>query len=112
MDGQRATAFQRRVYEALMEVPEGRVTTYGDLAARIGCRSPRAVGQALGENPFAPHVPCHRVLAGSLRLGGFNHQATGPALCRKRRLLRNEGVRFDANGRLSDPARLWRWPRP
>ena len=107
-DRGRVTPFQRRVYEALLEVPRGYVTTYGALAARIGCASPRAVGQALGENPFAPAVPCHRVITASLRLGGFSHQTAGAALARKRRLLRAEGVVFDAAGRLADPARVWR----
>ena len=109
-DWGRVTPFQRRVYEALLEVPRGCVTTYGALAARIGCASPRAVGQALGENPFAPAVPCHRVIAASFCLGGFSHQTTGAALERKRRLLRAEGVVFDAVGRLADPSRVWRGP--
>ncbi len=109
-DWGRVTPFQRRVYEALLEVPPGCVTTYGALAARIGCASPRAVGQALGENPFAPAVPCHRVIAASLRIGGFSHQTTGAALARKRRLLLAEGVAFDAAGRLADPARMRRGP--
>ncbi len=104
------TPFQRRVYEALLEVPAGRVTTYGLLAARIGCGSPRAVGQALGDNPFAPQVPCHRVIAGSLRIGGFSHASAGAAVRRKLRLLRAEGVLFDAAGRLADPARVFAGP--
>jgi methylated-DNA-[protein]-cysteine S-methyltransferase len=103
------TPFQQRVYEALLEVPAGRVTTYGLLAARIGCAAPRAVGQALGENPFAPRVPCHRVIAGNLRPGGFSHATAGTPLRRKLRLLQREGVRFNAAGKLADPARVWRW---
>jgi methylated-DNA-[protein]-cysteine S-methyltransferase len=108
-DWVRVTPFRRRVYEALLEVPAGRVTTYGQLAARIGCASPRAVGQALGENPFAPVVPCHRVIAGDLRPGGFSHAVAGAPLRRKLRLLSREGVHFDTAGKLADPARLWRW---
>jgi len=106
-DWERVTAFQRRVLEALLEVPRGRVTTYGRLARRIGCRSPRAVGQALGENPFAPAVPCHRVISASLRLGGFGHSTTSENLDRKRHLLQAEGVVFGADGKLADRARLW-----
>lgn len=97
--------FARRVYEALSRVPEGRVITYAALARRIGCRSPRAVGQALRANPFAPDVPCHRVIASDLSPGGFFGKTRGPQLARKLRLLEAEGVRFTRN-RLADPARL------
>jgi len=103
------TPFQQRVYDALCEVPRGRVTTYGLLARRIGCGSLRAVGQALRANPFAPRVPCHRVIAGQGTLGGFQGCAQGAAVRRKRALLLAEGVRFDADGRLAEPARLWRF---
>lgn len=109
-DWSRVTTFQRRVYEALLEVPKGRVTTYGILARRINCGSAQAVGQALGENPFAPQVPCHRVIAATMRLGGFSHQRAGAALEKKRCLLRKEGVTFDATGKLADPRQIWRWP--
>lgn len=102
------TPFQRRVYAALMEVPAGRVTTYGFLAARIGCASARAVGGALRRNPFAPRVPCHRVIAGDLTLGGYNGQLDGPQAARKRALLLSEGVAFGLDGKLADPARLWK----
>jgi len=101
------TDFQRRVYVALMDVPAGRVTTYGLLARQIGCRSSRAVGQALRHNPFAPRVPCHRVIASDLTAGGFAGHAAGPEIERKRRLLAGEGVRFDATtGRLAEPRRV------
>jgi methylated-DNA-[protein]-cysteine S-methyltransferase len=108
-DWRRVTPFQRRVYEALLEVPPGWVTTYGRLASRIGCRSPRAVGQALGGNPFAPDVPCHRVIAGTHTAGGFNHAVTGPAIACKRHLLLDEGVTCDRSGRLADVSRIWQW---
>ncbi len=98
--------FQARVYAALLQVPAGRVITYGALAAAVGCAAPRAVGQALRRNPFAPTVPCHRVVAAGGRLGGFQGCRTGAALRRKRALLAAEGVFFHA-GRLVDPQRLW-----
>jgi methylated-DNA-[protein]-cysteine S-methyltransferase len=103
------TAFEQRVYQILAGVPAGRVTTYGLLARRLGIRSARAVGQALRRNPFAPEVPCHRVIAGDLTLGGYSGATNGADLERKRDLLAREGVRFDASGRLADPACLWRW---
>jgi len=102
------TPFQMRVYQALREVPWGRVTTYGLLARRIGCASARAVGQALRRNPYAPEVPCHRVIAADLSLGGFEGRRGGAAAARKRRRLAAEGVRF-VRGRLADVARLFRF---
>lgn len=84
------TPFQRRVYLALLEVPAGETITYGELARRIGCRSAQAVGQALKRNPFAPEVPCHRVIAADGSLGGYNGRRDGEELDRKRQLLNSE----------------------
>ncbi len=106
-----ATEFQERVYAALRRVPRGRVTTYGLLAAHLGVRSPRAVGQALKRNPYAPAVPCHRVIAANLGPGGFQGRRAGRALRRKLALLAAEGVRF-RNGRLAEPDRLFRFDAP
>lgn len=100
------TSFQCSVYEAVSRIPPGKVSTYAAIAAAIGCRSPRAVGQALKANPFAPEVPCHRVIASALTLGGFQGSTDEDALLRKRRLLAQEGVYFNADGRLKDPARI------
>ncbi len=101
----RVTAFQTKVYDALSGVPAGRVVSYGVLAAGVGCRSPRAVGQALRCNPFAPRVPCHRVIAADTSPGGFTGERGGAALRRKLALLKSEGVEF-ADGRLKEPARM------
>lgn len=81
------TEFQRRVYLALLDIPAGTTITYGELAQRIGCRSAQAVGQALRRNPYAPEVPCHRVIASDGSLGGYNGMRSGEALERKRALL-------------------------
>ncbi len=65
--------FHRRVYEVARTIPPGETLSYGELAVRLGRpRSARAVGQALGRNPFAIVVPCHRVLGAGGRLGGFS----------------------------------------
>ncbi|HAS83794.1 MAG TPA: methyltransferase [Verrucomicrobia bacterium] len=96
------TPFQRAVYDAVRCIPAGKVSTYAAVAAAIGCRSPRAVGQALKVNPFAPEVPCHRVITSALTLGGFRGSTRGEALQRKRRLLAQEGVDFNADGTLKD----------
>lgn len=81
------TDFETRCYEILKRVPPGSVTTYADIAAVVAPGAARAVGQAMNKNPFAPQVPCHRVVCSSGRLGGF---ATGKA--NKINMLRNEGV--------------------
>lgn len=84
------TPFQRRVYLALLDIHRGQTITYAELARRIGCRSAQAVGQALKRNPFAPEVPCHRVVAAGGSLGGYNGQRDGEELERKRQLLEAE----------------------
>jgi len=88
--------FHRRVYEIARTIPPGTTLSYGDLALRLGAPgTARAVGQALGRNPFAIIVPCHRVLAAGGRVGGFS--ANGGATT-KLRLLALEGAQ--ANGTL------------
>jgi methylated-DNA-[protein]-cysteine S-methyltransferase len=80
--------FRARVLRAAMRIPYGETRTYGEIARAIGApRAARAVGSALGANPFAPVVPCHRVTAGDGSLGGYS--ASG-GLKVKRRLLRME----------------------
>lgn len=103
------TAFEKRVYEALQEIPAGRVATYSGLAARLDCGSTQAVGQALKRNPFAPEVPCHRVIKTDLTLGGYAGKVKGVRVERKRRLLAEEGVAFDEEGNLTDAAKVWDW---
>ena len=65
------TDFQLRVWHALMEIPYGQTTTYGDLARRLSCRSAQAVGGAVGRNPIAVIVPCHRVIGSDGSLTGY-----------------------------------------
>ncbi|GLD95418.1 hypothetical protein PINS_up004062 [Pythium insidiosum] len=93
--GKRITAFEKRVYELISTIPAGKVSTYGDVAKALQS-GPRPVGQALRKNPFAPQVPCHRVVSASLGIGGFKG-ATGeasPCIVEKRELLSKEGVTF------------------
>jgi O-6-methylguanine DNA methyltransferase len=82
------TAFQRAVWAACMEIPEGETRSYKWIAERIGKPgAARAVGSALGKNPFAPVVPCHRVIKSDGSPGGFS----GPGgLKTKLRLLKKE----------------------
>jgi len=90
LDMQGVPPFHRRVYQVARTIPAGATLSYGEIAARLGAPgSARAVGQALGRNPFAIVVPCHRVLAASGRLGGFS--ANG-GITTKLRLLSLEGT--------------------
>ena len=84
------TPFQRRVYLELLNVPAGETITYGELARRVGCRSAQAVGQTLKRNPFAPLVPCHRVVAADGSIGGYFGERNGEAVERKRALIEAE----------------------
>ena len=104
--GKAVTAFQQRVYDAVRRIPSGHVSTYGAVARFLGVRSARAVGQALRRNPFAPQVPCHRVIAADLAIGGFNGRRQGAEVRRKLALLAAEGVVFE-RGQLKDVGRLW-----
>ena len=105
----RITDFQRRVYEALKKVPRGKVTTYKILGDSVDCKCYRAIGQAMRRNPFAPEVPCHRVIASDLSIGGFGGEWEGRTMARKMRLLAAEGVTF-VNGKLAEPSRVFYIP--
>ncbi|MFC4004370.1 methylated-DNA--[protein]-cysteine S-methyltransferase [Prauserella oleivorans] len=90
LDLSRVPRFHARVYEVARTIPPGTTLTYGEIARRLGePGAARAVGQALGANPFAPIVPCHRVLAADGGTGGFS--ANG-GVATKRRMLEIEGV--------------------
>jgi methylated-DNA-[protein]-cysteine S-methyltransferase len=80
-------SFHQKVWALTARIPQGRVATYGDLARRLGTSGYRAVGHALHRNPYAPQVPCHRVVGSDGSLTGF-----AGGLAAKRRLLESEGV--------------------
>jgi len=67
----RGTMFQQRVWQALVTIPYGKTVSYGELARMVGCKSAQAVGQAVGANPVALFIPCHRVIAAHGKLGGY-----------------------------------------
>jgi len=87
-----ATKFENEVYELCKKVPKGKVTTYKEIGDEIGIKGYRAVGMALNKNPFAPKVPCHRVVGSDGFLVGF---ASG--LGKKAELLRKEGISIKNN---------------
>ncbi|VAX13792.1 Methylated-DNA--protein-cysteine methyltransferase [hydrothermal vent metagenome] len=86
----RGTDFQRRVWQALQQIPLGKVRTYGQLAQQLHS-SARAVGNACRYNPVPLVVPCHRVVSAS-GIGGFAGSTEGAEIRIKRWLLRHEGV--------------------
>ncbi len=90
-DWSRVTAFQSRVLRALLKVGPGRTATYGDLARAIGAKpgAARAIGGAVGANPWPLLVPCHRILGAGGKLTGYS--APGGART-KAKLLALEGV--------------------
>ncbi|KAK3048575.1 hypothetical protein LTR09_010070 [Extremus antarcticus] len=104
------TPYQSRVYALLNRIPEGKVTTYVALSRALES-SPRAVGGALKRNPFAPQVPCHRVIQANGYVGGFMGEwqkaPSGVNQTKKLEILAKEGVEFDERGMLKDKKRLW-----
>ncbi len=100
LDMDNVPPFYRRVYEATRTIPPGATRSYGDIAAQLGSRgAARAVGQALGHNPFAIVVPCHRVLSAGGRIGGFS--ANG-GIATKLQLLTIEATRASGQSGLFD----------
>lgn len=80
------TGFDKAVYRAVMEIPFGETRSYKWVAQKIGRpRSARAVGNALNKNPYAPFVPCHRVIASDGSLGGYSR-----GLGKKKEMLERE----------------------
>jgi methylated-DNA-[protein]-cysteine S-methyltransferase len=94
--------FSEKVWDLTSKIPAGRVATYGDLAKRLGTSGYRAVGNALHRNPYAPIVPCHRVVGSDGSLTGF-----AGGLPAKQRLLKSEGVKI-VNDRVNLDVYRWR----
>lgn len=103
-------SFSDRVYDLLRKVPKGRVTTYKEIAHALGSKAYRGVGQAMRKNPYAPEVPCHRVVAASGRIGGFRGDTSGMAIRDKINMLKNEGIAFEGNKVKNFNEVLYRFP--
>jgi methylated-DNA-[protein]-cysteine S-methyltransferase len=80
------------VYRLCKQIPKGKVSTYKELGSALKIASYRAVGGALKCNPYAPVVPCHRVVASDGSIGGFHGETSGPLIVKKIKLLAAEGV--------------------
>ncbi|MCJ7826470.1 MGMT family protein [Patescibacteria group bacterium] len=84
--------FCDRVYKIVATIPRGKVATYGQIARLAGNpKAARAVGMCMKKNPFAPEVPCHRVVGADGRLVGYSGEK---GVSTKKSMLRKEGVRF------------------
>lgn len=101
------TPLRLRTYELLRSVPIGRVTTYKALAQALGTKAYRAIGQAMRHNPYAPDVPCHRVVASDGTIGGFMGEKSGEKIKKKISMLTSEGVQVLDNKIINFPSILY-----
>ena len=86
----KGTRFQLKVWNYLKKIPRGKVKTYSEVAKAIGKPlATRAVANAIGKNPFAPQIPCHRVIRSDGSLGGYSGKG---GIKTKRLLLKKEGI--------------------
>ena len=84
------TDFQKKVLLAVLEIPKGEVKSYSWVAKKAGSpKAARAVGSVMSINPYAPYVPCHRVIAACGTIGGYSG-----GIAKKRKILKQEGVLF------------------
>ncbi|MDO8571999.1 MAG: MGMT family protein [bacterium] len=101
------TPLAQKTYTLLKKVPKGRVTTYKALASALGTPAYRAIGQFMKHNPYAPIVPCHRVVASDGTIGGFMGKTSGVQIKKKIALLKKEGISV-VQGKIVDfPTRLF-----
>ena len=82
--------FNDRCYQILKKVPRGKITTYKEIARALKSKAYRAVGNAMNKNPYAPNIPCHRVIKNTGEVGGF---ASGAK--KKIQMLKKEGVEIN-----------------
>ena len=88
----KGTKFQLKVWKYLKKIPKGQVRTYFEVAKAINKpKSVRAVANAIGKNPYAPNIPCHRVIRSDGSLGGYSGKG---GINTKRKLLKSEGIKF------------------
>ena len=93
--------FDSKVWKLMEKIPQGRVTTYGLIAKKLNTNAYRAVGNACRKNPYAPRVPCHRVVRSDGTVGGFGGKTSGKTVEEKIKMLRREGVEI-RDGRIVD----------
>jgi methylated-DNA-[protein]-cysteine S-methyltransferase len=79
------------VYEIVRQVPEGKVITYKAIAEKLNCKCYQLIGQIMSKNPYAPQVPCHRVVKANGQVGGFRGSSENKE---KIELLEREGIKI------------------
>ncbi len=89
-------SFNKRCYEILKKVPKGKVTTYKEIGKALNTKAYRAVGTVMKKNPYAPKVPCHRVVKSNGEIGGY---ALGSK--KKIEMLKAEGISIE-DGKVHD----------
>jgi len=89
--------FAQKIYSLINKIPKGRITTYKQIAIALKTKAYRAIGQALKKNPCAPQVPCHRVVCGDGRVGGYQGKNSN----KKIELLKKEGIIVE-KGKIND----------
>ena len=88
---------QQKIFKKLLEVPKGKITTYGELAKAVGLKNgQRAVGKIMNKNPYPVIIPCHRVVMSTGKIGGY---AYGEHV--KIKMLNDEGIKIE-NGKIID----------
>ncbi len=100
------TPFQQQVWDAIAKIPKGEVTTYGEIADYLGTKAVRAVGTAVGKNPYAPEVPCHRVVLSNGKIGNYSGEG---GVSRKIALLKAESVEVREGKIVGFEERLFRF---
>ena len=96
--------FENKVYEKLLQVPKGKVTTYSELAKAVGLKNgQRSIGRIMHKNPFPVIIPCHRVILSNGKIGGY---AWGEKI--KANMLSNEGIKIK-NGKILDSDKIYRF---
>ena len=96
--------FAEDVYKLTARIPAGRVSTYKEIAEKLGVKAYRAVGNALNKNPYSPKVPCHRIVSSDGSIGGF---ASGTG--NKIKILAKEGVEVKDNMIVGFEKKLFRF---
>ncbi len=100
-------SFNERCYELLKKVPKGKVATYKEIAKALKSKAYRAVGNAMNKNPYAPKVPCHRVIKSNGEIGGFASGAKN-----KIKLLQKEGIKVRENKIIDFDKHLFKFKTP